>query len=141
MSVPAPCSVHTPLLSDWLPAGVGLPMSAQLHWPMHEGGGGGGATVSVTMSIVTVLNALTLCEVTAIPASMFAPRLSGTVEPAIGDQVTPSADMEAVNEPAESTICRYTGTTPAGLASWVALPPCTVLYCTRMPLPGVTKTA
>src|SRR5215472_12585942 len=48
MSPPAPWIVHVPLLSDWVPAGVGLPMSAQLH-PLGQAAG------VMTVSKVAVL--------------------------------------------------------------------------------------
>src|SRR5438132_14430977 len=119
MSAPAPCSVHAPPLSDWLPASAGAPMSAQVHWLGHDGGGGGGGgeLLSATVSMVTVLTAVALWEVTARPAIGLVPRLTPVVEPAIGDHVFPAADTSAVNEPGESATCRYAGTVPAASAT------------------------
>src|ERR1700732_882143 len=48
MSLPPPWMVHVPLLSDSLPAGIGLPMSAQFH-PVGQPGGGELPTTSVTV--------------------------------------------------------------------------------------------
>jgi hypothetical protein len=41
MSAPPATTVHAPVFGsyDWLPAGVGLPMSAQLHGEGHDWGG------------------------------------------------------------------------------------------------------
>src|SRR5690348_8337231 len=44
MSFPSPAIVQTPLLSDWLPARGGLPMSAQLQ-PVGQGAVVFGATL------------------------------------------------------------------------------------------------
>jgi hypothetical protein len=48
MSPPPPWIVQVLPLADWLPAGVGLPMSAHVHAVGHGGGGGGGGRVGLT---------------------------------------------------------------------------------------------
>src|SRR5438132_3314698 len=98
MSAPAPRTVQVPAFSDWLPARAGLPTSAQLQPLGHAGGGGGGGggggvVLMLTVSIVTVLRAPGLCEVTARPCRMEPLMLKVTVEPGIAVQVTPSLDV------------------------------------------------
>ena len=95
MSPPPPWTVQVFPLVDWLPAGVGLPMSEQVHAVGHGGGGGGGGSVGLaeTASMVTVLRQQLLCAVTAIPASSVVPMLIVVLEPGISDQVVPSAEV------------------------------------------------
>src|SRR5438128_1081715 len=81
MSPPPPWMVQVPLLSTWLPTGVGLPMSAQVQ-PLGQAGGGGGALpLTFSVSKVAELSAAVLCELTARPASTVPLVLSATLVP------------------------------------------------------------
>src|ERR1700730_2427430 len=96
MSAPPALIVHVPPFgsNDWLPAGAGLPMSAQVHGAGQGtgGAGAGGVADTTALSAVAVLSAALLPEVTASPASTLEPRFRVTREPAIGDHRYPSVD-------------------------------------------------
>ena len=90
MSAPPALIVQVPVFgsNDWLPAGVGLPISAQVHGAGHDTGsaGPGGPAGSATAFMVAVLSTVGSPEVTASPTSAFAPRFRLTVEPGTGSQ-------------------------------------------------------
>src|SRR5438309_164422 len=100
MSAPPALIVHVPVLGSnaWLPAGVGLPMSAHVHGDGHGtgGAGGGGPAVTTTAPSAAVASCVLSNEVTAKPASIDEPRLSVAVEPATGLQTYPSLDAYVV---------------------------------------------
>src|SRR4029077_21222201 len=98
MSPPEPATVQAPPLSDSLPAGSGgntPPMSAQFQFVGQPGGGGGAPPVlpTVTESTPSVAAVPCWCEVSATPPRIDVPRLSVTVDLAIGVHVTPSSDV------------------------------------------------
>ena len=86
--------------------GVGVGVGVDVDVGVDVGVGGGVPPPSDTESIVTVHSAPELCEVTASPASSVEPRFSVIVEPGITVQVTPSADVKALNVPPDVVTIR-----------------------------------
>ena len=70
-------------------------MSAHVQ-PLAHPGGGGAVVLTFTVSKVTVLKALELCEVTASPASAELLMLNVTLEPTTGIQFVPLLEVYAV---------------------------------------------
>src|ERR1700737_2894169 len=95
MSVPPPWIVQVPPVTDWLPTGVGLPMSAQLQPLAQLAAGDGGEIPTLSESTVTELARLELCEVTARPWSSVPVRLRVIAEPGMAVQVRPSLEVYA----------------------------------------------
>src|SRR6185437_7700740 len=110
MSLPLPCTVHTPLVTLWLPASGGAPMSVQVQFAGQTGGGG---RLSVTLSKVAPPVSVVLCAVTASPASTVLFIVMVTVEPGISVQAVPLADVYAVNVLPTRVTLKYCGTVPA----------------------------
>src|SRR5262245_1460730 len=105
MSFPAPCAAHIPLLTVWLPARVGAPISPQVQLDGH--------VEKFIVSKVTALSAPPLCDVTAIPASSGPVRLLRlSVEPSIAVQVIPSVDVYAVKITPARVIFSQAGAAP-----------------------------
>src|SRR4051794_22391380 len=100
MSAPPALTVQVLVfgLKDWLPAGAGLPMSAQLHGDGHGTGGRGpgGEPVTATESIVAAFSCVESRDETARPASGFEPRFKLAVDAAIGVHKYPSEEPYAV---------------------------------------------
>src|SRR5438132_5084627 len=96
MSPPLPETVQVPLLSDWLPANAGLPMSAQLQPLTHGTGGGGAVVASDTTSMVALPIVVGAAEVTASPASIVGLTLRTRLLPGTTVQVAPSGEVYAV---------------------------------------------
>src|ERR1700730_13816931 len=90
MSPPPPWTFQVPPLTVSLPAGAGLPMSAQVPPPGQDDAG----VANATLLNCTVLSCKVLCEVTARPPRML-PVRTGTfnAEPGTAVQVVPSADV------------------------------------------------
>src|SRR5258706_1144951 len=105
MSPPAPCTVHTPFATSCVPERAGLRTSGQVQ-QAGQAPGGGGALWAIETPANTDVFTCPLCVVAARPARIAPPRLgSEIVEPAIGVQVTPSAEVYAVNVvPARATM-------------------------------------
>src|SRR5437660_10015222 len=135
MSPPAPWIVQVPLLSDWVPTGVGLPMSEQLH-PVGQPLAG----VTATESKVAVLIEAAW-EVTASPANIDPLMLRATVDPEMSVQLTPLVEVYALRLVPVRVTCRYVGGAPATWAAMLALAPAPVRYCTMIPLPGAVSSA
>jgi hypothetical protein len=103
--------------------------------------GGGAVPEMVTWSNVAVLRAVRLWDVTARPANKAPFTASVAEEPARGDQVVPSAEVEAVTVVPVRSTRRYTGTVP-GVVRIVTTPaPKVGLSRTQTPELGVTIAA
>src|SRR3989442_10653592 len=102
MSPPPPCTFQVPAFTVSLPAGIGLPMSAQVQPPGQDDAG----VANAMLLNCTVLGCVTLCEVTARPARMLPVRAATfNAEPGTAVQVVPSGDVYAVNVvPARPTL-------------------------------------
>src|SRR5205809_3783850 len=92
MSAPPACIVQVPLLTDWLPVGVGLPMSAQV-----QPAGQTRDVLTFTVSKVADPMSPPLCDDTTRPA-MFEPLMLFIVilDPGTSVQVLPSLEVKAL---------------------------------------------
>lgn len=88
MSVPPAWIVHVPLLSTWLPAGKGLPISAQFQPVGHAR-----VVLTFTLSNVTVFAAPELWEVAAKPTRIGLVIGNVTLDAATTFQVLPSLEV------------------------------------------------